>query len=82
MRDAELATLSTGGQLLGNRTATQALLRTLNVSESRAILAKKALKGLRRRRHLNAEAVLKQMLEQAAPSASKLAAPPQPLATD
>jgi hypothetical protein len=58
VRDAELATLNAGGQLLGNLTAAQALIRKLSQSESRAVLAKKALKGLKRKRYLNAEALL------------------------
>ena len=77
----ELATLSEGGRILGNLTAAQALLRKLSDSESRAALAKKALKALKRKRHLDADAVLKQMLEQAAPSAGALAASPRQPAT-
>jgi ribosomal protein L11 len=69
VKDAELATLRSGGQLLGNLTAAQALVRQLKASESRAILAKKALKGLKRKNHLRCEPLLKQMLEEAAPSA-------------
>jgi hypothetical protein len=77
VRGAELATFSAAGQLLGNLTASQALMRKLSEFESRAALAKKALKGLRRRRYLSAQPLLKQMLEEAAPSAGALAASPQ-----
>jgi enoyl reductase-like protein len=68
VRHAELATLQSGGNLLGNLTAAQALTRRLKDSESRAILAKKALKGLKRKNHLSCAPLLKQMLEEAAPA--------------
>lgn len=53
--DAALSELAVAGRLMGDLTAVQALLRSLEPGETRRSLAKKALKGLGRKHILSCD---------------------------